>query len=159
MNVQTIFAADPACKVTYGFHKTKALVVAHGSANFDNMNVRAIRCLGNGIFNSTCKVRNKLYGLSVKFTSTLIGNKVAEQAPRERRVLLRELNIEKAFVVTKVEVGFGAVFGNETLTVFARIQKTRIYVKIRVAFLNRDSCPLGLQDSTNARSGNTLTDA
>jgi hypothetical protein len=45
-------------------------------------------------------------------------------------------DVQVSFVVTQVEIGFGTVFSNKTLSVLIWIERTRIDINVRIEFLN-----------------------
>ena len=57
----------------------------------------------------------------------------------------------------EVEVRFRTVLSHEAFAVLARIQKTRIHIEIRVALLNGNRNPLGLQNGTDASRRNSFS--
>ena len=57
----------------------------------------------------------------------------------------------------QIEIGFGTIPRHKTFTMLLWIQKTRIYIKIRITFLNRDIKTFCLQNCTDTRSCNALS--
>ena len=64
----------------------------------------------------------------------------------------REVAVEESFVVTDVEVGLGAIFCDEHLTVLERIHRARIHVQIWIELLHRDAKAASCEQLAEARS-------
>ena len=69
-----------------------------------------------------------------------------------RGVHLREVGVDEALVVAEVEVGLGAVIGDEDLAVLVRGHRAGVDVDVRVEFEDGDGEPAGLEDAAQ-RSG------
>ena len=61
-----------------------------------------------------------------------------------------EIGIEKALVVTDVEIGFGAVLGDEDLAVLERVHGAGIDVQVRVQLLHVDPQAAQLEQPAEA---------
>ena len=68
---------------------------------------------------------------------SLAEHRVPDRAGRVARVP-REVLVDEALVVADVEVGLGAVLGDEDLAVLERAHRARIDVQVRVELLGRD---------------------
>ena len=68
-------------------------------------------------------------------------------AARSDGVELGEGNVEVAFVMAEVEVGFGAVVGNEHFTVLEGVQRTRVDIEVGVELLHGHGKAASLQES------------
>src|SRR5690606_10508201 len=67
-----------------------------------------------------------------------------------------EVDVEEALVVADVEVGLGAVLGDEHLTVLERVHRPGVDVEVRVELLHRDPKPSSTQQVTEAGGGEAL---
>ena len=69
-----------------------------------------------------------------------------------------EVAVEEALVVADVEVGLGAVLGDEDLTVLERVHGARIDVEVRVQFLHGHPHSPGGEQLPEARGCETLAE-
>ena len=63
----------------------------------------------------------------------------------------------EALVVAEVEVGFGAVVGDEHLAVLERAHGARIHVDVRIELDHGDLEPAGFEDGAERGGGNALS--
>ncbi len=61
--------------------------------------------------------------------------------------------------MTKVQIGLGAVFGDEHLTVLDRAHRARIHIQVGIQLEDRDVVPAGFQQSPQACGHDPLADA
>ena len=73
--------------------------------------------------------------------------------PDGQIVGLRELGVGEAFVVAQVEIGLGAVVGDEDLAVLERAHRAGIDVQVRIEFLQRDPQPAAFEQAADRRRG------
>ena len=64
---------------------------------------------------------------------------------------LRQLLVDEALVVAEVEVGLGAVVGDEDLAVLVRRHRAGIDVEIGVELLDGDGDAAGFEDAAESR--------
>jgi hypothetical protein len=69
-----------------------------------------------------------------------------------------QVRIEEAFVVPDVEVGLGAVVGDEDLAVLERVHGAGVDVEVRIELLHRDPQTPGLEQATETRRGQPLAE-
>ena len=83
-------------------------------------------------------VRDDLDGRAEELALALLAQHgVPDRAGRVARVA-REVLVDEALVVADVEVGLGAVLGDEHLAVLERAHRARVDVQVRVELLGRD---------------------
>jgi hypothetical protein len=68
----------------------------------------------------------------------------------------REVLVDEALVVTDVEVGLGAVLGDEHLAVLEGAHRARVDVQVRVELLGRDGEAAGLEESSERGGDDAL---
>ena len=68
-------------------------------------------------------------------------------------------DVEEPLVVTDVQVGLGAVVGDEHLAVLERVHRARVHVEVRVELLHLDPQPAHLQQAAQAGGGEALAQA
>src|SRR5688572_19663225 len=69
------------------------------------------------------------------------------------------MSICEAFVMTEVEVGFGAIVSHEDFAMLKRRHGARIYVDIRIEFDKCDLKTAAFQQTTDRRGRKSLTQA
>ena len=90
-------------------------------------------------------VRDDLHGAAEVVAAALLGDDaVVDAAGGDVAVPLDEL-VDEALVVAQVEVGLGAVVGDEDLAVLERAHRARVDVDVRVELLDRDLEPALLE--------------
>jgi hypothetical protein len=71
---------------------------------------------------------------------------------------LVEVDVEEPLVVPDVEVGLGAVVGDEHLAVLERVHRARVDVEVRVELLHHDPQTTGGEQVAEARCGEALAE-
>jgi hypothetical protein len=69
-----------------------------------------------------------------------------------------QIDVEEPFVVPDVEVGLGAVVGDEDLAVLERVHRPGVDVEVGVELLHRHPQPTGPQQVTQAGRREALAD-
>ena len=69
-----------------------------------------------------------------------------------------EVGVEEALVVADVEVGLGAVVGDEDLAVLERVHRAGVDVEVRVELLHGDAQPARLEQAAEAGGGQALAE-
>jgi hypothetical protein len=67
-----------------------------------------------------------------------------------------EILVDEALVVADVEVGLGAVLGDEDLAVLERAHRPGVDVEVRVELLELDAQPARLQETTERGGDDSL---
>ncbi len=76
--------------------------------------------------------------------------------PDVRLLLWVSLRVGEALVMAEVEVGFGAVVGDEDFAVLKRAHRARIDVKVGIQFLQSDSQAAAFQQAADAGGSDTF---
>ena len=82
-------------------------------------------------------VRNHLHGAAQVLAAPLLLDDGLVDLAAGRVVELRHPLRDEALVVAEVEVGLGAVVGDEHLAVLRRVHRARIDVEVRIQLLDR----------------------
>jgi hypothetical protein len=69
-----------------------------------------------------------------------------------------QVDVEEALVVADVEVGLGAVLGDEDLTVLERVHRARVDVEIGVELLHRHLQPARPEQVSEGGGGEPLAE-
>ena len=127
------------------------LDVAHGAADFGDDDVRAVAVgvrLGHrpdAPLDLVGDVRDHLDGVAEVLAASLLGDDGRIHLPGSHIRRTGQVAIQEALVVADVEVGLGAVLGDEDLAVLERVHGARVDVEVRVELLHRHVQPAGGQ--------------
>ena len=161
VDVQDVLAADVLAELADGLEERKALDVADGAADLGDEHVHA-GALGEAVhaaLDLVGDVRDDLDGAAEVVAAPLLGDDgVVDAAGGDVGVALHEL-VEEALVVAQVEVGLGAVLGDEDLAVLVRAHGAGVDVDVRVELLARDLEAAGLEQAPDGRRGDALAQA
>ena len=135
---QSIFEPELEAHLADGFEEGKGLDVADGAADFDDDHVHAFGDFFDGGFDFVGDVRDDLDGFSEVIAAALLGEDGFVDAAGGPVIVAGKFGVSEALVVAEVEVGFGAVFGDEDFAVLKRAHGAGIHVEVRVAFLQGD---------------------
>ena len=121
-------------------HKWLRLDISDSAAKLGNDHVG----IGN-LFN-TCKtgfngighMRNDLYRTAQKIPGAFALNKRLINQARSEIRLTREVLVNKALVMAKIQIGFFAVLRYKYFSMLKRTHGTRVNIEIRIGFLHHD---------------------
>ncbi|SKZ58482.1 Uncharacterised protein [Mycobacteroides abscessus subsp. abscessus] len=142
MDEEDVVAADVVTDLASGFDERERLDVADGSTDLGDDHVWRLTVVAGRThrehprFQLVGDVRDDLDGLAEVLAASLLGDdgRIHLSGGDIRR--LREIAVEEALVMPDVEVGFGAILGDEDLTVLEGIHRAWIDVQIRIQFLH-----------------------
>ena len=101
-------------------------------------------------------VRNHLDGAAEVVAPALLADHALVDLAGREIVAPTHLDVGEALVVSEVEVGLGAVFGDEHLAVLERTHRSRIDVDVRVELQVGDADAAGGEDCGQRRGGDAL---
>ncbi len=122
------------------------LDVTDGAADFHQRHVGIASALDDAALDLVGDMRNDLNGRAQIITPTLAAQYVLVDASGSEVVVLGHARADEPLVVAQVQVGLGAVVGDEHLTVLERAHGAWIDVNIRVQLEHRDLQAPRLQD-------------
>src|SRR5690348_4159199 len=99
-----------------GFKERQRLDIADGAADLADHDVNLVGHLLDGGFDFVGDVRDHLYGLAEIIAAPLALDDLFVNASAGEVVGARELGMGETLVMAEIEVGFGAVVGDENLT-------------------------------------------
>ena len=103
-------------------------------------------------------VRDHLDGAAEVVAAALApDDRVVDRAGRDVRAA-RGVDVGEALVVAEVEVGLGAVLGDEHLAVLERAHRARVDVDVRVELLERDRQAAGDEQPADRGRGDALAE-
>ena len=101
-------------------------------------------------------MRDDLHGGTEVIAAPFFGNDALIDASGGEVAMAAGGGADKAFVVTQVQVGLGAVIGDEHFAMLKRAHGARIHVDIRIELDHRDAQAARLENGTEGRSGNAF---
>ena len=101
-------------------------------------------------------VRDDLHGAAEVVAAALLGDHALVDPARRDVARLGQVLVDEALVVTEVEIGLGAVVGDEDLAVLVWRHRPRVDVDVRVELQDADRDAAGLQDATDAGGRDAL---
>ena len=142
------------------FEEGQRLDIAHGAADFADHHVRRgvvrARNAAHRGLDLVGHVRNHLHGLSQVVAAALARDDLFVDASAGQVVGLRERRVREALVVAQIEIGFGAVVGDEHLAVLERAHGAGIDVQVGIEFLKRDLQAAAFEQAAEARRRDPL---
>src|SRR6266700_6449234 len=130
MDEHRIIAPQLLAHLPDGFHERQRFNIADRAANFDDRDVHILRNLLHRRFDFVSDVRNYLDGLAEIISATLLRDDLLVNAPGGPVVIARKFGVSETLVVPEVEVGFGAVIGDEDFAVLKRRHGAGIHVEV-----------------------------
>ena len=119
--------------------KRQRLDIADRAADFHDDHVHVRRDLAHGSLDFIGHVRDHLHGLAQVIAAPLAGDDLLINAAGSQIIRLRELGVREAFVMTEIEIGLGAVIGDEDLAMLERAHGAGVHVQVWIEFLESHS--------------------
>jgi hypothetical protein len=126
------------CPISNRLKEGQGLDVADGAADFDDEHIHVGGAFEDARLDLVGDVRNHLHGAAQVFASPLFLDDRLVDLSRGRVVEATHPLRQKPFVVSQVQVGLGAVIGDEDFPVLHGVHRSWIDVEIRIQFLDRD---------------------
>ena len=165
-NVQEehVVPADVMADLARRLEERLRLDVALGATDFGDDDVRPVP-VGVGLghrhdapFDLVGDVRDHLDGVAEVFTAPFLGDDGRIHLPGGDVCRSGQVAVEEPLVVADVEVGLGAVLGDEHLAVLERVHGARVDVEVGVELLHRDVQPARGEKLSEAAGGQSLTE-
>ena len=140
VDVEHVVASDVLAELADRLEERQALDVAHGAADLGDQDVDAelLRQPVDAALDLVGDVRDDLHGAAEKVAAALLlDHGVVDAAGGHVGVALHEL-VDEALVVSQVEVGLGAVLGDEHLAVLEGAHRAGVDVDVGVELLVGD---------------------
>jgi hypothetical protein len=138
---EAVVAADLVPHLAGGLQERQRLDVADGPTDLGDDHVDPVGALTAGEdprLDLVGDVRDDLHRVAEVLTAPLPGDHARVDLSGRDVGPAVEVGVEEALVVPDVEVGLGAVLGDEDLTVLERVHRSGIDVQIRIQLLHRD---------------------
>ena len=156
MDVEHVFLADIGLELADGFKKRQAFDVPDGAPDFNDHHVDAVGRQLDAAFDFVSDVGDHLDGAAEIIPPALLGDDGIVDFAGGEVVVGPELGIGEALVVAEVEIGFGAVVGDEDLPVLKRVHGAGILVDVGVQLLEGDAQPPAFQKGADGGGGQAL---
>src|SRR5258708_5358123 len=138
MNVDGIAAADFEPELADGFEEWQRLDVADRAADLDDHDVDPLADFADALLDLVRDVRDDLHGLAEVIAAPLLLDDFQVDTAGGEVALPRGPHGGEALVVAEVEIGLGAVIGDEDFAVLERRHRAGIDVDVGIELLQRD---------------------
>ena len=158
MQKQAVAPSDLGSHLTDGLEEGLGLDITGRAADLGDDHVRAgllTDPVDKGL-DLAGDVRDDLHGLAQIFACTLLTQHIPVHLTGGQVGKLVEVFVDKAFVMSEIQVGFRAVLGDEYFTVLERAHGTRIDVDIGVELLGCDLEPAAFEQTAERSGGDAL---
>ena len=140
-------------KLADRFKEGQAFDIAHGTANLAEHEINFVIANFDEIFDLIGDMRDHLNGLAQIVAAALFLEHIGIDAARGDGIGVARGNARKPFVMSKIEIGFRAIVGDENLTMFKRAHRARIDVEIGVQLAQTYRIPTRLQKGAKSGGG------
>ena len=146
-----VLAAHFVAHLADGFEKRQRFDIADRAADFADHHVHFAGQLLDGGLDFVGDVRNHLHGLAEIIAAPLALDDLFVDAAAGQVVGAGERGVGEALVVAEIEIGFGAVVGDENLAVLERAHGAGIDVEVGIEFLQRDGQAAAFEQAADGR--------
>ena len=151
MDVDDMAAGQVVAKLADRLEERQALDVADRAADLDQHEVDALVAFEDEVLDRVGDVGNNLHRRAEEVAAPLLGDQFLIDAPGGDVVLLVGAPPGEPLVMAEIEVGLGAVVGDEHFPVLGRAHRARIDIEIGVELAQSDGVAARLQK--RAQSG------
>ena len=141
-----------------GLEERQALDVADRAADFAQHEIDALVAGGDEILDGVGDVRDDLHGGAEIVAAPLLGDDLLVDASRGDVVGLARRASGEALIVAEIEIGLGAVVGDEHLAVLIGAHGSGIDIEIGVELAQTHAEPTRLKQRAERRRGETLAE-
>ena len=156
VHVHDVAAPELDAELADGLEERQRLDVADRTADLDHAHVGAFRAELDAALDLVGDVRNDLHGGAEVVAAALLGDDPLVDAAGGEVAVVPRGRAHEALVVPEVEVGLGAVLGDEHLAVLERAHRARIDVDVRVELDHRNLEAARLEDRAERGGGDAL---
>lgn len=158
MNIDCGAARQVVAELADRLHERHRLDITHRAADFADDEVVLVITFGHEILDLVGDMRNDLNGRAEIVAAAFLVDDVLVDAASGDVVGLGRRTPRKAFIVAKVEVRLGTVVRHKHFTVLCRAHRAGIDVQIGVKFAKPHPITTGLQQCSECRSCDALTE-
>ena len=139
-----------------GFEERQTLDIADGAADFAQHEIVAFVAVADELLDGVGDVRNDLDGGAEIVAAALLGEDLLIDAAGGDVVAARRRAAGEALVVAEVEIGLGAVVGDENLAVLIGRHRARIDIEVGIELAQPHLVAARLQQRAERRRSETL---
>ena len=156
---EDVVAADLVADLADGLQERQRLDVADRAADLGDDDVDVVGGHApDAVLDLVGDVRDDLDGVAQVLAAPLLGDHRGVDLAGGDVGGAVEVDVEEALVVADVQVGLGAVVGDEHLTVLEGVHGARVDVQVRVELLHRDPQAPRLEQRAQAGGGEPLAE-
>ncbi len=138
MDIEGIFNPLVHAHLSNRFQKRQRLDIADSTSNFDHDDVHALASSADPVLHLVGDVRNDLNGATEVIAPTFATDHLFIDLAGGEVVLFLHRRANEAFIVAQIEIGFGAIFGHENLTMLKRTHGARVNIDIWIELHHAD---------------------
>ena len=159
MQEERVGAADALTHLAGRFEEWQRLDIPDGAAQLvdDDIDVASVH-REHPRADLVGDMRDDLYGVAEVVAAALLGDHAGVDLPGRDIGLLAELGVEEALVVADVEVGLGAVVGDEHLAVLEGVHGAGVHVEVGIQLLHGHAEPACNQEIAETGGREALTE-
>ena len=160
VDIQAVVPSHLGAHLADGLQKRLAFNIAHGAADFGDNNVGRVLRAGNGedaILDFVGNVGNDLHRRAQILAPAFPVDDGLVDTAAGHVAALTQVFVDEALVVAKVKVRLRTVVGHEHLAMLVRVHRTRVHVNIGIQLLHRDAQSPQLQQPSQRRRRNALS--
>ena len=159
---EDVIPTDVMAHLAGRLQERQGLDIADGAADLGDHHIRRL-AIGirfghrpDPVLDLVRDVRDDLDGVAEVLTAALPGDHPRVHLPGRDIRLGGQVAVQEALVVPDVQVGLGAVLGDEDLAVLERVHRPGIDVDVRVELLHGDPQAAGGEQASQAGGGEAL---
>ena len=160
VEIENVLGPDLTPELADRLEERQRLDVADGAADLGDDHVDGLIRSGapDARLDLVRDVRNDLHGRAEELALALAPEHGVPDRPGRVAAVSREVLVDEALVVPEIEIGLGAVLGDEHLAVLERAHRARIDVEVRIELLGLDSQATRLEQPAERRGDDALAE-
>ncbi len=141
MHVEHIVMAHFHAHLANGLKKRQGFDVTDGAADFDHGHIGIACAFNHAALDFIGDMRDHLHRAPEVVAAPFLADHVGVDAPGGEVIALLHGGMHEAFVVTQIQIGFRAVFGDKHFTMLERTHGARIDIDVGIQFQQGDIEP------------------
>src|SRR5215472_15067164 len=149
MDEEGVVAAEFLAHLADGFHEGERFDIANGAADLDDGDVHVLGDFFHRRLDFVGDVGDNLHGFTQVVAAAFLGDDLFVDATGGPVIVAGEPGVGEALVVSEIEIGFGAVVGDEHLSMLKRRHSAGIDVEVGVELHQVDFEPTAFQQTAD----------
>ena len=158
VDVDRLAALEIIAELANGLEEGQALDVADRATDLDQHEIEALVAGEHELLDGVGHMGDHLDGGAEIIAAPLLGDDVLIDAPGRDVVVLGRGASRETFVMAKVEIGLGAVIGDENLAMLIGRHRARIDIEVGVELAEPDRIAARLKQRAERRRSETLAE-